>query len=200
MLLADLPNDAIALILVRLEYTRRIARTAPTCRALRDAARPAQQALRRICREQFVALVHSLEAEPGDHFRLRGELDAATHAAVMIVINERTQDQHAAAEDAVSIVDDAFRAAPPERHLALMKFIDALLKVNRYNQSRVKFVFPLLERLPRIIDIAHAAATEQTAPKLKVVAEAWWRFATAWTPDVCDALGRFLRSRERCGA
>ena len=195
MLLTDLPNDAIALVLVRLEYTRRIARTAPTCRALRDAARPAQQALRRICREQFVALVHSLEAEPGDHFRLRGELDAATHAAVMIVINERTQDQHAAAEDAVSIVDDAFRAAPPERHLTLMKCIDALLNVNRYNQgeTRVKFVFPMLERLARIIDIAHAAATEQTAPKLKVVAAKYRPFATDWTPDVRDALGRFLQ-------
>ena len=187
MLLTDLPNDAIALVLVRLEYTRRIARTAPTCRALRDAARPAQQALRRICREQFVALVHSLEAEPG-------KLEAATEAAVTLVINERTQDQHAAAEDAVSIVDDAFRAAPPERHLTLMKCIDALLNVNRYNNSdsRVKFVFPMLERLARIIDIAHAAATEQTAPKLKVVAANWWRFATAWTPDVRDALLRFL--------
>ena len=125
---------------------------------------------------------------------------SSSDAAVTIVINEGYEDQPAAAEAAVSIVDDAFRAASPERHLALMKCIDALLNLNRYNSSRVKFVFPLLERLPRIIDIAHAAATEQTAPKLKVVAEAWWRFATAWTPDVCDALGRFLRSRERCGA
>ena len=84
-----------------------------------------------------------------------------------------------------------------------MKFIDALLQYsmrNRYSHSFGGFIPPLVERLPRILDIAHAAATEQTAPKLKVVAEAWWRFATAWTPDVCDALGRFLRSRERCGA
>ena len=99
MLLADLPNDAIALILVRLEYTRRIARTAPTCRALRDAARPAQQALRRICREQFVALVHSLKDEPF--------FFAATDAAAMVVRIERYKDQKAAAEAAVSIVDDA---------------------------------------------------------------------------------------------
>ena len=186
MPLTDLPNDAIVLILARLERAHDIARTAKACRALRDAAGPAQGARRRLCREQFVALVHSLEAEPG-------KLEAATEAAVTLVINERTQDQHASVEDAVSIVDDAFRAAPPERHLALMKFIDALLKVNRYNSSRVKFVFPLLERLPRIIDIAHAAATEQTAPKLKVVAAKYRPFATDWTPDVRDALDRFLQ-------
>ena len=184
MLLTDLPNDAIVLILVRLEYNRRIARTAPTCRALRDAARPAQPALRRIYREQFVALVHSLEDEPE-------QLEAATDVAAMVVINQETLDQYHAAEAAVSIVDDAFRDAPPERHLTLMKFIDALLKVNRPAHSYVRF--PLVRRLPRILDIARAAATEQTAPKLKAVAANYRPFATDWTPDVRDALDRFLR-------
>ena len=189
MLLTDLPNDAIVLILVRLEYNRRIARTAPTCRALRDAARPAQPALRRIYREQFVALVHSLEDEPE-------QLEAATDVAAMVVINQETLDQYHAAEAAVSIVDDAFRDAPPERHLTLMKFIDALLQYsmrNRYSHSFGGFIPPLVERLPRILDIARAAATEQTAPKLKVVAAKYRPFATDWTPDVRDALDRFLQ-------
>ena len=51
MLLTDLPNDATALILVRLERARDIARTAPTCRALRDAARHAEKAHRLVCFE-----------------------------------------------------------------------------------------------------------------------------------------------------
>ena len=70
MLLTDLPNDAIVLILARLERAHDIARTAKVCRALRDAAGPAQGARRRICREQFLAMLRSLEAEPGDepHF------------------------------------------------------------------------------------------------------------------------------------
>ena len=74
MLLTDLPNDAIALILARLERVHDIARTAKACRALRDAAGPAQGARRRLCREQFVALVHSLEDEPE-------QLEAATDVA-----------------------------------------------------------------------------------------------------------------------
>ena len=182
MLLTDLPNDAIALILARLERAHDIARTAPANRALRDAAGPAQGARRRICREQFVALVHSLKDEPF--------FFAATDAAAMVVRIERYKDQKAAAEAAVSIVDDAFREAPPERHLTLMKFIDALLKVNRPAHSYVRF--PLIRRLPRILDIARAAATEQTAPKLKAVAANYRPFATDWTPEVRDALDRFL--------
>ena len=188
MLLTDLPNDAIALILARLERAHDIARTAPANRALRDAAGPAQGARRRICREQFVALVHSLKDEPF--------FFAATDAAAMVVRIERYKDQKAAAEAAVSIVDDAFREAPPERHLTLMKFIDALLQYsmrNRYSHSFGGFIPPLVERLPRILDIAHAAATEQTAPKLKVVAAKYRPFATDWTPDVRDALDRFLQ-------
>ena len=51
MPITALPTDAVSLVLVRLGRALDIARTAPTCRALRDAARVAEQAHRRVCFE-----------------------------------------------------------------------------------------------------------------------------------------------------
>ena len=133
MLLTDLPNDAIVLILARLERAHDVARTAPACRALRDAAGPAQGARRRVCREQLLATLRSLEDVSSvlSADEMIDEWDAAVYVAEKLVTNERIEDQFAAAEIAVSIVDDAFREAPPERHRALMIYIQELLMMHR---------------------------------------------------------------------
>ena len=194
MKLTDLPNDANALILVRLERAHDIARTAKSCRALRDAAGPAQGARRRLCREQFLATLRSLDNE-------REGRAAAVVAAEKLVTNERFEEHLATAEVAASIVDDAFGEAPPERHLALMKYIDALLKMERTSRwtpiaraarrQLSRFIAPLVKRLPRILEIAFAAATEQTAPQLKGLAANWPFYS--WDPDFRDAINRFCR-------
>ena len=197
MRLTDLPNDAIALILARSERAHDIARTAKACRALRDAAGPAQGARRRLCKEQFLAMLRSMS--------LHGNA-AAADAAVKLVTSERIDDQFAAAEVAVSVVDDAFREAPPERHLVLMIFIKRLLNTHRtaasrwtpiarplQRQQRSRFIGPLVKRLPRILEIAFASATEQTAPMLKFVATNLR--LVSWDPDLHDALDRFVPVR-----
>ena len=51
MPITALPTDAVSFILMRLGRARDIARTAPSCRALRDAARHAEKAHRQICFE-----------------------------------------------------------------------------------------------------------------------------------------------------
>jgi WD40 repeat protein len=57
-LLTDrLPLDALALVLVQLGRAAAIARVAPTCRALRDAARAAERAHRRVCYEGHTTCV-----------------------------------------------------------------------------------------------------------------------------------------------
>ena len=197
MPLTDLPNDAIVLILARLERAHDIARTAKACRMLRDAAGLAQGARRRLCKEQFLAMLRSMSLHCNA---------AAANAAVKLVTSERIDDQFAAAEVAVSVVDDAFREAPPERHLVLMIFIKRLLNTHRtaasrwtpiarplQRQQRSRFIGPLVKRLPRILEIAFASATEQTAPMLKFVA-ANLRLVS-WDPDLHDALDRFVPVR-----
>jgi hypothetical protein len=197
MKLTDLPNDAIVLILARLERAHDIARMAKACRMLRDAAGLAQGARRRLCKEQFLAMLRSMSLHCNA---------AAADAAVKLVTSERVDDQFAAAEVAASVVDDAFREAPPERHHTLMIFIKRLLNTpaSRWTpiarplqrQQRSRFIGPLVKRLPRILEIAFASATEQTlqtAPELKFVA-AQLRFVS-WDPDLHDALDRFVPVR-----
>ena len=196
MKLTDLPNDAIVLILARLERAHDIARMAKACRMLRDAAGLAQGARRRLCKEQFLAMLRSMSLHCNA---------AAADAAVKLVTSERVDDQFAAAEVAASVVDDAFREAPPERHLTLMMFIKRLLNTRTaasrwtpiarplQRQQRSRFIGPLVKRLPRILEIAFASATEQTAPMLKFVA-ANLRLVS-WDPDLHDALDRFVPVR-----
>ena len=68
MLLANLPADVVALVLVQLGRGKGrasdIARVAPTCRALRDAARAAEKAHRRVCFEHGSG-VTCVAAAPG---------------------------------------------------------------------------------------------------------------------------------------